>query len=241
MKLELIKDLNESSQYRTRQQLIQSSARVIADHAFVDMITLWILYNEFNFAPVAMRYADKTSMYGNFRKYRQSGTDLYMTLHVLTAKNADLIAGDGADQTLLNRIRIDDRRLKMFFDQMSLNQLNSTYARQTLQDLEKRLAIDSSGYRSARRLAQDWPRINETQRALVVTRLLQFYRAHARRSELFAFLEDLARTKKLEIQNANNAEVPQSKTLDTIAKAAALGAAGYAGFHAGRALGRSLV
>jgi hypothetical protein len=241
MKLELINDLNESSQYRTRQHLRRSSARHFANHAFVDMLTLWILYNEFNFAPVAMKYADKTSVYGNFRNYRQSGTDLYVTLHVLTAKNADLIDGDARDQALLNKIQLDDKRLKMYFDLMSLNQLSPAYARQTLQDLEKRLFIDNSGYRSSRRLAQDWMNLNDTQRALVVTRLLQFYRTHARRSELFGFLEDLARTKKLEIQNANNAEVPQSKSLGTIAKAAALGAAGYAGFHAGRALGRSLV
>jgi hypothetical protein len=70
--------------------------------------------------------------------------------------------------------------------------------------------------------------------------LLQFYRTHARRSELFGFLKDLARTRKLEIRNANNAEKPRSITAKTAAAAAAMGAGAYAGYAAGNALGRWL-
>ena len=122
-----------------------------------------------------------------------------------------------------------------------MNNINPSTARQTLQLVERKFFITNSGYRSVRRLAQDWPRINATQRALVVTRLLQFYRTHARRSELFGFLQDYARTKKLEIRNAHNAEKPKSKSMQTVATAAAMGAAGYAGFQVGRSIGKSLV
>jgi len=240
-KFGFVKDLNESRQYRTRQAIQRSNAREIVDHAFLDLITLWILYNEFDMAPIAIHYARKTMMYGDFRNYRQSGTDLYMTLHLIQSKNADTLAGDSADNALLQRINLPQTQLKVFLNGLKMNSLERGVARQTLQLLERKLNITTSSYRSVRRLAQDWPVINESQRALVVTRLLQFYRTHARRSELFGFLQDLARTKKLEIRNAHNAEKPKSKTAQTIATAAALGAAGYAGFQAGRALGKGLV
>ena len=240
-KFSFVKDLNESSQYRTRQNVYGVSARELADHAFIDLMALWILYNEFDYAPISIKYAAKTMMYGGFRNYRQSGTDLYMTLHFITNKDADAIKGSGADNTLLQRINIPEARLKNYLNQMKYNQLSQGQARQFLQEMERKLYVTNSSYRSVRRLAQDWPKLNETQRALVVTRILQFYRTHARRSELFGFLSDLARSKKLEIRNANNAEQPKSKTTATIAKAAALGAAGYAGFQIGRSIGRKLV
>ena len=38
-KFGFVRDLNESRQYRTRQQIQRSNAREIVDHAFLDMIT----------------------------------------------------------------------------------------------------------------------------------------------------------------------------------------------------------
>jgi|TARA_B110000977_G_scaffold191799_2_gene264445 hypothetical protein len=236
-----ISDLNESRQYRTRQQIQRSNAREIVDHAFLDMITLWILYNEFDMAPIAVKYANKTMMYGGFRSYRQSGTDLYVALHLIQARDADTMAGDSTDDALLQRIKFPEQIIKTFLNTMKQNATTAPQARQSLQLIERKFFITNSNYRSIRRLAQDWPRINATQRALVVTRLLQFYRTHARRSELFGFLQDYARTKKLEIRNAHNAEKPKSKSMNTIAQAAALGAAGYAGFQVGRSIGKGLV
>lgn len=241
MKLDFIGDLNESSQYRTRDSFKSTNAREIANHAFLDMLTLWILYNEFDFAPIAVKYAAKTTMYGDFARYSQAGTDMYMAFYVLSSADADIIFGDGADQLLLDRIKIDVPRIKNVLTKIRHNNLQDSTMRPFLQDLERKLLISDSGYKSVRRLVQDWRNLNEQQRALAVTRLIQFYRTHARRSELFAFLQDYARTKKLEIRNAHNAEKPKSKTTKTIAQAAALGAIGYAGFAAGRSIGRGLV
>lgn len=241
MKLEFISELNESSQYRTRTSIKSTNAREIANHAFIDFLTLWILYNEFDFAPIAVKYAGKTGMYGNFSRYSQAGTDLYMALHVLSSGDVELIAGDNADQLLLDRITIDDSRIKSILVKMRSNNLSTSTMRPFLQDLERKLYINDSGYKSVRRLVQNWHDLSDQQRALAVTRIMQFYKAHARRSELFKVLQSYARNKKLEIRNANNAEKPKSTAIDTIAKTAAIGAAGYGGFAAGRAIGRGLV
>ena len=234
-KFSFVKDLNESREYRTRQQVRNHNARQIADHAFIDLMTLYILYNEYKFSVVAIKYANRTMMYSNFKGYRQNGTDLYMTMHLLSSGNADNLAGGRSDDALLGRINFPEQKIKAFLNGMKMNRLSPSVARMTLQDVERKFMITTSGYRSARRLAQDWPKLNETQRSLVVTRLLQFYRTNARRSELFGFLQDLARTRKLEIRNAHNAEKPRSITAKTAAAAVAMGAGAYAGYQMGKA------
>ena len=240
-KFGFVRDLNESREYRTRQQVQNHNARQIADHAFIDLMTLWILYNEYKFSVVAIKYAQRTMMYSNFKAYRQMGTDLYMTLHLLQSGNADNLSGSRSDDALLGKINFPEQKIKTFLNTIKMNNTTPSIARMTLQDVERKFHITTSGYKSARRLAQDWPNLNEQQRALVVTRLLQFYRTHARRSELFGFLQDLARTRKLEIRNANNAEKPRSVTAKTVAAAAALGAGAYAGWAMGKAAADSLL
>ena len=54
MKLQLINDLNESRMYRSRSSFKDRTARQVADHSFMDLIALWILYNEFEFTPTAI-------------------------------------------------------------------------------------------------------------------------------------------------------------------------------------------
>ena len=67
--------------------------------------------------------------------------------------------------------------------------------------------------------------------------MLQFYRAHANRSELYSILGQLAKNKSYKIDDAENAEAPKRRTMINVA--VAVGAAG-AGFAAGRAIGKRL-
>lgn len=238
MKLELVQDLNEGKQYRTRQAFKKSSAREIADHAFMDTIALWILYNDYNYAPAAQRYAARTGLYGGFKRYSQAGTDLYQTYHVLNNQDSELLGGRPMDITLLDRIKFPDMQARKFLKDIAGNRAKPNEVRQFLQNLERKLNIDNSNYRSVRRLAQDWPKLNDTQRSLVITRMLQFYRAHARRSELYSILGQLAKNKSYKIDDAKNAEQPRGRTMRNIAIGTA--AAGV-GAVAGRAIGKGLV
>ena len=54
--------------------------------------------------------------------------------------------------------------------------------------IERDLDIQNSNYRSIRRLVQDWPRLNKMQKQLVITRMLQYFRVHALRSELYSYI-----------------------------------------------------
>jgi len=140
MKLNFIKDLNESRQYRTVQALHRTNARKIADYAFMDLIALWILYNEYEFAPMAVRYATKTIMYNNFKVFRQLSTDLYINLHVITQKRSDLL-GTEADEIFLKKIHLNERNYIQYLRYIREQYLNQAIARTSLQRFEKALMI----------------------------------------------------------------------------------------------------
>lgn len=234
MDLKLIKDLNESQMYRSKQAIQRVNARQVADHAFMDLIALWILYNEFEFAPNAMAMAGKTAQYNGFKNYRQNGTDLYMNLHIISENRQDLLDST-ADGVLLDRIMLDSNMVVRHLRRLASNSQSESQVRMTLQQLERSLQIENSNYRSVRRLAQSWPELNTGQKRLAITRMLMFYRTQARRSEMFGMLEALARSKNLEASSATNPE------RNIAATAAAAAAAGYAAYHVGHRIGKALV
>lgn len=235
MELQLIKEFTESTQYRTISAIKQTDARVVCDHAFMDMIALWILYNEFEYAPQARKYAERTATFNRFSNFRQMGTDLYLSLHLITQKRTDLLTTE-ADHTLLDRIQLDVPSIVRYLRAASQNVLNAGLVRMTLQRLENALYIEDSNYRSIRRLAQNWPNLSTSQKRTVLTRMVFFYRTHARRSEMYAMIEALAKSNGLLDPNAANPERPSR-----LKTAAAASAAAAVGFGVGYQIGKSLV
>lgn len=229
MDLKLIPELTESMQYRSKSMFQYTTARQVCDHAFMDMIAIWILYNEFETAPKARDYAGRTMTYNGFKTFRQASTDLYLTMHVITQDRTDLLSSD-EDSTLLGRITLDEQKVIRYLRETAGNKITQMMVRQTLQKLERALYIENSNYRSVRRLAQNWPTLSTSQKRTTLTRMLMFYRVNARRSEMFKELNQLARSKNLIDPNA--------KDPGLAAKAAAVGVAAVGGFAAGRALGK---
>lgn len=223
MNLEFISELNESSQYRTTYSLKNTTARTLADHCFIDLISLWIIYNEYDFAPVAIEYARKTAIFGNFNKYRQSATDLYLTTHVLTTENELLTTNTENDRIFFERINVSGDKIFQYIKKISRNSLTATYLRSFLLEIESSLKIENSNYRSVRRMAQNWGFLSESQKSLVVTRILQFYKANANKSELYELMLDLSKEKSYIIGNATDAEHSSSKNLGSVSKIANLG------------------
>lgn len=229
-KFGFVKDLSESKMYRTRQQASSADMRDILDFAFLNIVTLYILYSDYNTAPFAKRYAAETYKYRNFNTYRQSATDLYTALSQIKAGGAS----DSKSAIQRSKVNLPEDRLRQFFTSMSSgNKVPSIDA--TLLKLERSLDIQNSNYRSIRRIAAGWDSATSSQKKLAVTRLLQYYRANALKSELYPILKKYSASNNMEIADVGNAE--KKKGLSTAAKIAIGGAAGYA---IGRALGKKL-
>jgi hypothetical protein len=181
-----IKDLNESRLYRTKQQLQGTDVRDLLDFAFINMLTLHVLYNNYETAAIAQDYARRTLQAGGgqFRTYKQSGTDLYQALHAISSgkyrasDNAAIQAG---------KVKIPDFKIKNYLTQIAQGRKQFGHQAFFMQ-LERSLDIQNTGLRSLRRLAADWSNIDSVQRSLVSTRILQYYRTNAIKSELYAWI-----------------------------------------------------
>lgn len=230
MDLSFVKDLNESKMFRTKDQALAADARNTVDFAFMNAISLWILYNTYQTAPAAKSYAEKTIMYGNFTTYRQAATDLYIALHLI--KNGKAI--DDRGQLLYNQIDFDDRMMRYFLTSLKNgNQFDS--APRFFLKLERDFKIENSTYRSIRRLAQDWTTLDETAKRVVLNRLVFYFRSSAIRSELYPYIKELAKDTGADTINQ---EVEQKTGMSNFSKAALSFAGGYA---FGRWLGNKIM
>lgn len=240
--MEFLQQFNESSQYRTKDKIKQTDLRTIADNAFMDMLALIICYFEFDTSSSAVSYAKKTSQSLNFKLYKNYGTDLYLLLHTVATKDPNLIAGDPNSQTLLTRIGLNQPRTISFLQAIAGTRLTASLMRQFLQQFERELGITNGVYKSLRRMVQEWPMLNQSQKSIAATRLMQFYRTKAPRSDMFIMLQRAAKSQNLEITDTTDKESNAGRTLAQVAGAIAIGgAAAYTGYTVGNNIARKLI
>jgi hypothetical protein len=149
--------------------------------------------------------------YRNFAKARLSGTDLYVSMNILSdptsvfshkiAQNAD------ADAILRSKLKLNLPTVKRYLDILADGSITKDDAATLFLRLEKQLNITDSKLRSLRRLVQDWPVLNTMQRELAATKMLQYYKKFAKRSEMSVFLSDLAKGKGYEMRGGIDAEL----------------------------------
>jgi len=235
--------LIESRQYRSPAGRKALDLRKVADFAFVDMLSLYILSHEYETAPVSAGYASKTIGFRNFLKPRLSGTDLYVSLNILADPKGyfgqSISQHPSEDEILSSKIRFNLPTIKRYLELLSDSSLRRDDAATLLLRLEKQLVIKDSKLKSMRRLAQDWEALDSMQKQLLVTRMLQFYKRTAKRSELAVFLEDMGKTKGYILSGGVDAELTNLGYKSAFASAVAgvLPAAGLiAGYKAGYAL-----
>ena len=146
-------------------------------------------------------------------------------------------AGD-KNEMQLGRIKLNDMKIKAYLRTIQSGR-PVTGASSFFLRLEKDLDIKNSNYRSIRRLVQDWPKLNKMQKQLVITRMSQFYRTKALRSELYSYIRDLGRSQGLMVKNAANGERPRMRGSDTLAKLAIAGASVVGGYMVGKSIGKN--
>lgn len=234
---------NESKMYRNA-YLSALSLRDVADNAFLSLLLLYIFNREFETAPFAQEYARRTMQFGNWREPRVAGTDLYQSLHILTnptSRISQRLSAPEQNDAMRQRLFIREKLIKDYLRSMARGTLTQTDAARMMFQLEGQMNIDLSAYKSLRRLVTDWEDLTTFQKKVSITRLLQYFRTRARRSDLYPMLEEISKKKDFELAADHNAEVgaigaaaavagtraPHS-TLGKIATVAGSAAAGYA-------------
>jgi len=227
--MEFIESLGEARMFKSREQISREGSRVVTDHLFVSLLSLYAMSNDYRYAPVASEYARRTISRGSFNSPSPGGTDLYQTIFSLQ-RPGEMFNGK-ADDMLMGKVNIDANRLKRFIRGIEQGNISSQEAGAFLYKLERDLKIQNPKLRAARRLTQDWDTISSTQQKLVVNQLMQHYRLNGRRSDIMPLFSSFAKENNLEMDQQEKQSVAKR-----VAKGAAYAAGAFAvGYAAGKA------
>jgi len=208
--MDFLNDLTESKIFPSSHSLTKYDARELFDMTLMYFCALCVIKNQFEWAPAAGRYAMLAHKGGNWDKIVFAANDLAVLLHVLLGEGATAdaartkLADSEASTMLFKKLNLQGMAIQRWLKQVA-NGENTNDARFMWQ-LEQGLVIQDSNYRSVRRLVQEWTDLTNDEKALVMTRLLQYFRIKAPKSELRRFLETIARSEKLELKGVVNPE-----------------------------------
>lgn len=221
----LLKELCESALIRTTVQMHQYDARDIADFAYLYFLTLQVLREDFHSVPFTQAYAGVTLRWGaHFDKFASAGNDLYVLLHILSGHSRDYLNHSLANAAFFKHFHMDLHQAVWMLRQLNSNQRSASTETRFLMQLERELKIDSSNYKSCRRLINNWNSIEKADQRLVITRLLQAFRTRMNRSELLAPLQAFSDRHNMELKGVTNAETGEMDKATLLVKGAELSA-----------------
>ena len=234
-KLQFVNTLTESRLFRNKNIAGSTNVNDAAELAFVYLLTLNIWNKDYDFAPLAKEYAGRTVAFGNFNSFRTSGTDLYIALNRLLG--TDQSYDDEKDKIAMNRIKVSPQDIKKYLQHVATNKSDPNFEQRMLLRFQSGLNIQDAMLKSMRRLVADWDNLNQHQRALVVTRLTQYTRSKAMRSEM---MQPLLKFQKRGNYIVDDSTDTKKKIWDRpIVKAAAYAAAIYGAGKLGKELGKT--
>jgi len=186
-KLQLVNSLSESRLFRTKKMANDVNIDDAADLVFCHFLVLNIFNKDYDFAPLASDIAKRTMIFRNFDYFRTNGTDMYMALNRLMGKDND-IGDDEKDKIAKERLSLYKADILRFLLHYSNNRTDTSFEQRYLLRYQKNLNVQDGMLKSVRRLVGDWDNLSQNQRALVITRLVQWFRRKARLAEIFPAL-----------------------------------------------------
>ena len=236
-KLQLVNSLSESRLFRTKKMANDVNINDAADLVFCHFLVLNIFNKDYDFAPLASDVASRTMVYRNFDYFRTNGTDMYMALNRLMGKDND-IGDNEKDEIAKSRLSLHKADVLRFLLHYSNNRSDSSFEQRYLLRYQRNLNVQDGMLKSVRRLVGDWDNLSQNQRALVVTRLVQWFRRKARLAEIFPALLKLQRRGNYTVDDKGD-DKKKLWNKPIVQAAAAIGA--YVGLNKGaKELGKRL-
>jgi hypothetical protein len=219
--LQIVNTLCESKLFRTKQVVESLNVNDAAELAFVYFMILNVWNKDYDFAPLAKEYAERTTMFSNFNTFKPSATDLYISLNRLIG--TDQKYTDDKDEIAMKRMNLKSLDVKRYLAHIANNNNNPTYENSMLMKFQRDMNIQDSMLRSMRRLVADWDNISKSQRALVVTRLTQYIKLRAIRSDAYSPLVAFQNHKGYKVDDSKDTKKSAwDSPIATIAKGIAM-------------------
>ena len=181
-KLQLVNELTESRLFRNKKIAASVNVDDAAELAFVQLMMLNVFNKDYDFAPLAREYASRTGAMKNFDTFRTNGTDLYIALNRIMGNDQDY--SSDKDKIAMSRVNPKRQDIIRYLDHIGSSKSDPGFEKAMLLRFEKQFNVQDSLLKSMRRLVGDWENLNQNQKALVITRMAQYMRKKAHRSEL---------------------------------------------------------
>lgn len=240
MSFEFLQEIQESRLISNKRNLKNYTYAEISEITFLYFLAIQILRNELEYMVRIKNYVQPSIHHGNFDLHISSANDLYQLLHVVYNRTAQEQLQNFKKP---NNPTIRSQTIRSWLRDIS-NPRDKSKDHRFLFALENGLDISNSSYKAIRRLVEEWDELTQTRKQLVMTRLLQAFRSNAGKSEILPWLEQFARKRKLEIEDAANPEEEHNgatkSSSNLLAKAAIYTGAAIGGFAGGVALHRWL-
>jgi hypothetical protein len=216
--MDFIKTLTESKLFPSKGTFQRYTGRQLAELAYLHIIALRIMSCEKITHMQAKQYALKTNNHDDFKKWRQSSTDLY---YIIYALSAEVKAHDNTSEHYIKTLALDLPKITAWLLSISShNSMSETRTRRLFATLDNQFKINDGSYRSIRRLAMNWPDISLRDRQLCFTRLIQIMRSRCSSSDVFGWLEKLSKNNGLELLDVCDQENEDCDKSTTLARAA---------------------
>ena len=175
MAYDFLKELGitEAGQFRTKSRTDKMDSQQIKDFAFMDLNTLYMMYNEPAYRSQAQAYAAETLKSRTFDRARISSTDLYNAIY--QSKQA------GA--------KINEPELKQYLNGIASGRMASGQARGQLQRLETSLGIKDTRLKSIRRRTQDYAKLSNSNKRVLMPIVNKWYHENGRYGQLYSTVQ----------------------------------------------------
>ena len=190
-------EISESSVITTLDNLSKYTARDICDFAFLHVLILFILFEDFEGAVVAKGHCTRTVSRPSFKEFTLSNTDLYVYFHIIFGGTRNRLKKNPANDILWKRIVLSQHVIRDMLIDLKIGRRNKAKEFKFLYNLEKDLKIENPNYRSCRRLISSWNDLTTHDQNLVIDRIVAALRSRCPRSDLLHHLEDFKQRKDL--------------------------------------------
>lgn len=184
-----------------------------SERLYITLLILQLLNQYPTYRQLASRYA-KDTKHSNYNRFRMYSTDLYNFVYFVTGDDEAL--NKLKDPEGAKKIRKNITFPVMGFNRFLTELQTGIVGKGNLQlflNIESKLKINNTSYKTIRRDLFNWSTVNERNQAEAVTKLLFAARAKLRNSDIIDDIEKLASDRNLEVSRVKDNE-PKISTPD---------------------------
>lgn len=197
--MEFIKDIHEARMTRDERNTRVLTYTDCCERMYLTLLCLEIMRHFPGHSKFVKNYANRTSSRGVWRNFSSFNTDLYNLIYFVKGdKDAiNKLRDPGAAQRMRDKTHLNVMALNRYLTQLA-NDTKPTQVSEFFMDLEQKLKIDNSTYKTVRRFATNLYKSSQSDKEKYVTLLVFAVRAKLRNSDIIDDFEKFVQSKDFE-------------------------------------------